>query len=132
MIYLDSCALLKLILPEDESQALELFLDRHSEDRQASSALARAEVRRSLLRQEAERLRFDLATQTLDSLLLVAVESSLLDAAGAIPGRSLRSLDAIHLATAELLRPNVEIFVTYDKRLAAVAQERGFRVVAPH
>jgi predicted nucleic acid-binding protein len=131
LIYLDSCALVKVVLPEAESPALEAFLDGHAETRQVSSALVRTELRRTLVHNDAQQHRFELAEQALASLRMVDVTTSLLDSAGAIPGRSLRSLDAIHLATAELLRPNVEMFVTYDKRLAAVAKERGFTVVAP-
>ncbi len=131
MIYLDSCALVKLVLPEDESQALEIFLNQHAENRQVSSAIVRTELRRALLHKEAQQHRFELADQILASLRMVDVAGPLLDAAGVIPGRPLRSLDAIHLATAELLQPSLEMFVTYDERLAAVAAERGFPVVAP-
>ncbi len=131
MIYLDSCALVKIIVPEVESSALVTFLERHSRNRQVSSALVRTEVRRVLLRKVAQQHRFEHAGRLLNELLLVGLEDSLLDAAGAIPGRSLRSLDAIHLATAELLQPNVDMFLTYDHKLAAAAEERGFRVVAP-
>jgi len=131
VIYLDSCALVKVVLPEAESQALQVFLDRHSETRQVSSAIVRTELRRALLRKEAQQYRFELAEQVLASLRMVDVAAPLLDAAGAIPGKPLRSLDAIHLATAELLQPNVHMFVTYDQKLAAAAEERGFRVAAP-
>jgi len=131
LIYLDSCALVKVVLPEAESPALEAFLDGHAATRQVSSALVRTALRRALIHNDAQQYRFELAEQVLTSLRMVDVTALLLDAAGAIPGRSLRSLDAIHLATAELLQPNVDMFLTYDHKLAAAAEERGFRVVAP-
>ncbi|MGH3546130.1 MAG: type II toxin-antitoxin system VapC family toxin [Mycobacteriales bacterium] len=131
MIYLDSCALVKLVSPEAESQALEDFLSRYTGSRQVSSALVRTELRRALLQKNAQQHRFELADQILARLRLVDVVTRVLDAAGAVPSRSLRSLDAIHVVTAQLLQPSLEMFVTYDKRLASVAQDHGFRVVAP-
>jgi len=51
--------------------------------------------------------------------------------AGALPPASLRSLDAIHLATATLMGERLGRIVTYDERLAAVARDAGLPVAAP-
>jgi predicted nucleic acid-binding protein len=59
------------------------------------------------------------------------VSDPVLDTAAALPGPSLRSLDAIHLATAEALLPALTWFVAYDKRLADAARGRGLPMVAP-
>jgi predicted nucleic acid-binding protein len=56
---------------------------------------------------------------------------AVLDTAAELPGPMLRSLDAIHLATAEDLRTVLTWFVAYDKRLLEAARERGFPVIAP-
>ena len=62
---------------------------------------------------------------------LVACDEQVLTRAGTVPPAMLRSLDAIHLATALLLAPEVELFVAYDARLADAARSAGLDVVAP-
>jgi predicted nucleic acid-binding protein len=60
-----------------------------------------------------------------------AITNDIIDVAARLPGASLRSLDALHLATAEAVRPALAWFVTYDKRLAEAASQHGFAVAAP-
>lgn len=67
----------------------------------------------------------------LDRLLRIRVTDPVLRAADMFPARHLRSLDAIHLASAEYLEHALTAFVTYDKRLAAAALDRGLPVEAP-
>jgi predicted nucleic acid-binding protein len=55
----------------------------------------------------------------------------LVESASRLPDHSLRSLDAIHLATALLLRDDLEVIVTYDKRLATVAEAHHLPVDSP-
>jgi predicted nucleic acid-binding protein len=62
---------------------------------------------------------------------LLRVNDRVLDAAGLMAPADLRSLDAIHLASAEQLGTDLRGFVTYDKRLASAAAGRGLRVVQP-
>jgi predicted nucleic acid-binding protein len=62
---------------------------------------------------------------------LLRVNDRVLDAAGLLPPADLRSLDAIHLASAELLGSDMRSFVTYDDRLATAAASRGYRVIRP-
>jgi len=59
------------------------------------------------------------------------MSDQLLRDAGRIPAVSLRSLDAIHVATAEYAESAVSAFVTYGKRLAEIATSRGLHVLAP-
>ena len=62
---------------------------------------------------------------------LLRLNDRILDAAGLLEPSDLRSLDAIHLASAEQLGTDLRGFVTYDDRLATAAGGRGFRVVRP-
>ena len=129
MVYLDSSAIVKLVVPEPESEALGRFLAGH-EDRVASG-LVRVEVLRALRRTRGgSRAALRRAEQVLEGIALVAVDEAILrDAAALGPGR-LRSLDAIHLATA-LSLDGLEALVTYDLRLRAAAVEAGLKVESP-
>jgi predicted nucleic acid-binding protein len=120
-VYLDSSALVKLVLSEPESPALNRFLAvRHV---RASSALARVEVIRAVRTQSMLPLR---KTHTLlDSLSLVALDDAILRSAATIEPLSIRSLDAIHLASALSLGPGLEALVTYDRRMDEAARFLG-------
>jgi hypothetical protein len=131
LIYLDSCALLKLVLPETETSELRVFLSSRAGEGHATSSLAQTEVSRALIRAQAEPEVGDAAEDLLDRLLRIRVTDYVLRAAGMFPMRHLRSLDAIHLASAEHLEDALTAFVTYDKRLAAAARERGLPVATP-
>lgn len=63
--------------------------------------------------------------------MLISIDELLFARADTIEPRSLRSLDAIHLATAHRFAPELEAFVTYDARLADAATSLGLRVVMP-
>ena len=129
MVYLDSSAIVKLVVPEPELEALRRFLARH-EDR-AASGLVRVEVLRALRRAHGgSRAALRKAEQILGGIALVAVDEAILrDAAALEPGR-LRSLDAVHLATA-LSLDGLEALVTYDLRLRAAAVAAGLKVESP-
>ncbi|MGW3179866.1 type II toxin-antitoxin system VapC family toxin [Kitasatospora sp. NPDC001119] len=131
MIYLDSRAILKLLVPEDESTALRTFLSSHGSEGHATSALAQVEVPRALIRVGAPQELLDASVDLLDRLLRIRLSEPVLRAACQSPTRHLRTLDAIHLATAEHLEHALTAFVTYDKRLADAAEERDLPVVAP-
>jgi predicted nucleic acid-binding protein len=62
---------------------------------------------------------------------LVRVNDRILNLAGTLEPPELRSLEAIHLATARRLGPDIREMVTYDERLSAAAAEMGYRVSAP-
>ena len=125
--YLDSSALVKLALHEPESAALSAYLRRRPI--RVSSALSRTEVVRAVGPLGPDRLRQ--ARAVLSGIELVRVSDRVLDAAGPMPPKELRSLDAIHLASAEQLESRLGSFVTYDDRLAAAAAARGMRVAQP-
>ncbi len=127
MDYLDASAFVKLIVAERESLALRHSLGPASVV--VSSALLVVESRRTAMRYG------DTAVARVRSALidvtLVPVDDITLDrAAGLRPG-SLRSLDAIHLATALSLGENLDGFYCYDARLAEAADALGLRVIAP-
>jgi len=125
--YLDSSAIVKLVVQEPESDALRKYLRRRRP--LVSSALARTEVLRTLLPRGEEALAA--GRRILGQLDLVRVNDRVLNAAGVTQPPDLRSLDAIHLATADRVRDDLGGIVTYDERLAAAAEALGFRVAAP-
>lgn len=123
--YFDSSAIVKLGRPETESLALIDYLD----DRQPSavtSILADVEVKRAL-----DRLRARGADPSdhLRGFFLIDLSRDVRDLAAKV-APELRSLDAVHLATALSLDVDLD-FVTYDDRLAAAARAEGLRVVQP-
>jgi hypothetical protein len=126
-IYLDSSALVKLVVHERESEALTRFLE--PRPIRASSLLARVEVVRAVRALGPNQIAR--ARALLDDVRLVRLDDDLLDVAAEINGASLRSLDAIHLASALALRPALSALITYDHRMAAAAQGLGITVVAP-
>jgi len=128
MLYLDSSALLKLVIEEQESRALARYLKRQRAARIACS-LVRTEVLRATRRHGAVAL--ERARALLRSLHLIQLDDSLLDAAGILDPIEMRSLDAIHLAAAALVAPELTALVTYDKRMADGAARIGFPVVSP-
>jgi predicted nucleic acid-binding protein len=125
--YVDSSALVKLAVREPESAALRRYLGRRRP--LVSSALARTEVVRALLPLGPDAVRR--GREVLARVDLLRVNDRVLDAAGLLPPADLRSLDAIHLASAEQLGSDLRSFVTYDDRLASAATTRGFRVIRP-
>jgi len=125
--YVDSSALVKLAVREPESAALRRYLVRHRP--LVSSALARTEVLRALLSLGPEAVRR--GRDVLARVNLLRVNDRVLEAAGLLVPHDLRSLDAIHLSSAELFGSDLRAFVTYDERLAAAAAARGLRVIHP-
>lgn len=125
--YLDSSAIVKLAVLEPESLALRQYLRRRQP--LLSSALARTEVLRALLPAGDEAVAR--GRSVLQRLDLVRINDRILHAAGVLRPQEVRSLDAIHLATAIELDEALRALVTYDERLAAAATRLGFKVVQP-
>lgn len=125
--YVDSSALVKLAVREAESAALRRYLGRRRP--LVSSALARTEVVRALLPFGSEAVRR--GREVLARVELLRVNDRVLDGAGLLAPADVRSLDAIHLASAEQLGADLRGFVTYDEHLASAAAGRGLRVVQP-
>lgn len=126
--YLDSSAIVKLVVREPESPALRRYL-RHRRPL-VSSALARTEVLRAVLPSSDVTIRR--ASDVLLRLDLIRVNDRALGNAGSLLPADIRSLDAIHLATAQLLGTDLAQLVTYDERMASAARNIGIRVAAPH
>ena len=129
MIYLDSCALIKLIVEEPDSFALEKHLNK-SEDTWVSSEIIVVEIHRALHRLQLRAEAREAANMLLGNLTLLSVGKILADASD-LDGQHLRSLDALHLATALSLKPPPREFLTYDKRLAEAAINTGLTVSSP-
>jgi predicted nucleic acid-binding protein len=127
VVYLDSSALVKLVVAEPESAALRRFL--RTEPRRASCALARVEVLRAVRPHGA--VAVTRARQQLRRVDLVQVDDELLESAAALDVRILRSLDAIHLAAAQLLADELTALVTYDVRMTTAANLLNLPVAAP-
>ena len=125
--YLDSSAIVKLAIEEPESAALRRYLRRRRP--LVSSTLARAEVSRALLPIGAAAvLRGE---DVLSRLELIRINDRILAAAGSLLPEDLRTLDAIHLATAQQLATDLAGLVTYDERMSGAAEGLGWSVVAP-
>lgn len=125
--YLDSSAIVKLAVRENESVALRRYLRRRRP--LVSSSLARTEIMRALLPGGDDAVAA--GRKVLIRLDLVRISNGVLDEAAVLLPAELRSLDAIHLATARRLGQELGPIVTYDERMAEAATYLGHRVVAP-
>jgi uncharacterized protein len=126
-IYLDSSAIVKLVAREPESAALRRYLRRKHP--LVTSALARTEVARALLPAGPEAV--GRGADVLRRFEVIRINDRVLSAAGMMLPADLRSLDAIHLATAQAVGTDLARLCTYDERLAAAAEASGLEVVAP-
>jgi len=129
VIYLDTSALAKLIVVEDESAALAGWLDERPEELLATSVLGRVELVRAARRRGPEAVARALGL--LAELALVPVSAEVLDGAWILDPPSVRSLDALHLASASSLGQELTALVAYDERLLAGARSLGLVAVAP-
>jgi hypothetical protein len=127
LTYVDSSAIVKLVVAEPESKALRRELSRHKE--LVGSALARTEVGRALVPRGPEAIRRGEAV--LRTVQLLRVNDRVLAEAGRLQPAELRFLDAIHLASARELGATLKRVVTYDARMADAARALGLTVAAP-
>ena len=127
VIYLDSSAIVKLVIREPESAALRRYLLQRKP--MVSSALARAEVSRAVLAFGLSAQRA--AQEVLGRIDLLRVNNRILSIAGTLEPASLRTLDAIHLASALSLEETLADFVCYDHRLSQAAANQGWKVENP-
>jgi predicted nucleic acid-binding protein len=124
LTYVDSSAIVKLAVSEPESSSL-----RHYLSRKPLVTSARTEVARALLALGPEAV--ERGEQVLRRIQLLRVNDRVLIAAGKMTPAELRSLDAIHLASAHALGSGLRCVVTYDARLADAAEAIGCAVVSP-
>ena len=129
MIAFDSSALTKLVVREQETAPLRAWLVEHDQAAWSASSLTRVEVVRAVAR--AQSAAVPAARRLLAGMDLVPLSPDLLEAAADLGPPSLRSLDALHLATALSLSPALDAFVVYDEQLAQAATDAGLPVVAP-
>jgi predicted nucleic acid-binding protein len=122
--YFDSSAIVKLSQLERESQALIDFLDRH-EIEASTSIVSEVEVMRTLRRSGLD------DDQPVRGFYLLQLDEDVRREAVRLGSPLLRSIDAIHIATALAVADNQLDFVTYDDRQAAAARDYGLRVVQP-
>lgn len=133
MIYLDSAAIVKLVHREPESGELNAWLTERIGMPRLTSALAEVEVPRAILRCAPERQQR--IPVVMGTIARIRVGDPVRALAASYKDPMLRSLDAIHLATAQLLASGTEesaaTFVTYDKRLLAAAGKAGLKTASP-
>jgi predicted nucleic acid-binding protein len=127
LIYVDTSAALKLVWSERESAAVTALLNIRTD--LVSSALLAVEARRGAIRNDVRALpRIDLM---LSQFTLLAISEAIIESASRLPDPMLRSLDAIHLATALLVREDIDALVSYDDRLLASAAAHGISTASP-
>lgn len=126
--YLDTSALVKLVVAETETPSLRAWLAEAPREPVACD-LVRTELMRAVRRVAPDRAAR--ARDVLDGLVLTEITASVCDAAGRLDPAVLRSLDAIHLAAALDLGDQLAGIVTYDDRLADAASHLGIRVITP-
>ncbi|MGQ0466601.1 MAG: type II toxin-antitoxin system VapC family toxin [Sporichthyaceae bacterium] len=129
MIYLDSSALLKLVREEDETQALREWLAARPDEPVVTSELGRVEVVRAARRVGAEAATE--AQAVLGEVDLVLLDRVVQDLACEVGAADLRTLDALHLASALVLGEDLQEFVAYDHRLVQAARASGLSVCVP-
>ncbi len=133
MIYLDSSALLKLLFEEPESAGLARWISERAATPAVSSELAQVEVMRASRRLNPAAL--PAARALLSQLDLIPLTGGVIDEAAALGeplGEPLlRSLDALHLASALSLGADLSAFLAYDNRLVAAAQDLGLAPLRP-
>jgi predicted nucleic acid-binding protein len=127
-LYLDASALFKMVVEEHESWMLS---DTLRGETLFTSDLSRVELRRAILQAGFGSGPMSLAVRVLEPIELLRLDDAILDRAGEVGVPALRTLDAIHLASALSLGRELDALVTYDRRLAVAAQEAGLPVESP-
>lgn len=128
VLYLDTSAFVKTVVREPESQALRAYLAGNPRG-QVSSALLKVEALRAV-RDLGSRVTGAVRTG-LRRIDLIALDDRILEAAGTLDPSILRTLDAVHLASAAELDGDLDAIVTYDGRMISGAAVMGLPVVTP-
>jgi predicted nucleic acid-binding protein len=126
-VYLDASALVKLVAAEAETDALAAYLAEHRS--QATSVVGLVEVTGAAARRPG--VARERVEDVLGRVAAIGLDLPVATAAGSISSATLRTLDAIHLASAALLGVDLEAVVTYDRRMADAARALGMPEVAP-
>jgi predicted nucleic acid-binding protein len=131
-VYVDTSALLKRVFVEQESAALLSFLDAHyqQDDVLATSSLGLIEVSRSVLSRARKPIAAgDMIDEAMSGIDERPMTADVISVARRVEPLILRSLDAIHLATAVLI--DADVVVTYDDRLADACRRNSLAVASP-
>jgi predicted nucleic acid-binding protein len=126
VLYLDSSAIVKLVTREPGTTELVQVI--RTDPEVLSSALSWTEVVRAVRRSGSRTVR---AERVLERIALVHIDDGILRSAAHLTPTGLRTLDAIHLATALTLANDIAALITYDDRLGAAAVEAGLEVLSP-
>ena len=129
LYYADTSAVIKLLAEETHSRALASFYDEHTDAEWVSSALLKIELMRAVTR--VMPVLIPDARDLLHAFSYVAIDDDVVDGAMNEPDRGLRSLDAIHLATARIFGDELDGLVSYDDRLLRAAGEAGLPTITP-
>ena len=129
--YVDSSAIVKLIWSEAESRALAEFVlsDERAAKTLITSAVSRTEVLRATRRRDESLL--GRAREVLETFSEFEITDSIVETAAIVGSAHLRTLDAIHLATAMENASGMRALISYDTRLAQAAREVGLPVASP-
>jgi predicted nucleic acid-binding protein len=119
----------KLVLPESETVALQTWMKGERDETFFSSQLLRIELVRTVARVAPQRMAR--ARRILRGFALLEMDHAIVETVESLPPTILRSLDAIHLGTASLFAQSVSAFVAYDARLMEAAGALGLNVVSP-
>jgi uncharacterized protein len=129
LYYADTSAVIKLLAEEKHSIALSAFYDEHTDAEWVSSALLKIELTRAVTR--VMPILMPDARDLIRAFSYVSIDDDIVDAAMNEPDRGLRSLDAIHLATARIFGDELDALVSYDDRLLRAAGEAGLPTASP-
>lgn len=129
LLHLDTSALVKLVVAEPESGALAAFLDHHADAVVCTSVVGRVELLRAAARRSPAVLAA--AEEVLAACALLPITGEVVEAGVAVQPADVRTLDALHLATALGLADGLTAFVAYDRRLVTAAQALALPVASP-
>lgn len=127
MIYLDASALITLVTGRPYAPELRDFLARSPESPMGTSTIGFVETVRTLDRVGS----YPTAMQDLlGSFTEILVTDEIRDAAAALPG-GVRTLDAVHIASAQAVGDTLTVLVSYDKRMLGIAHSVGIPIASP-
>jgi predicted nucleic acid-binding protein len=128
LVYLDTSAFVKLVIPEPETDALVTALA--GKVRLVASEILEVEALRAVRRTTGDGGATAARTQ-LAGVRLLPLTAQIRSRAGELEPATLRSLDAIHITTALDLGERLMCMYAYDTRMASAASEAGLQVCAP-